>query len=79
MGQRVDEVADEFCTRAADLAIFSADRIDGPGARTEEPRDLIRVQAGGVDDRAGLNCFRLGVLSVANPEPYADRFAAWVE
>ena len=69
VGQRVDEVADQFRARAADLAIFSANRIDGPGARTEAPRDLIRLQAGGVDDRAGFNCFRLGVLCVANPEP----------
>ena len=42
VGKGIDEIADEFGARAANLAIFAADGIDSPGPRAEKAGRLHR-------------------------------------
>ncbi len=74
VGQRIDEGVDERGAGAADFAIFAAHGIDFPGMVAEQGGDFVGVEAGGVDDAAGLDGFALGFLAVADAQFGANGF-----
>ena len=52
--QRIDEPVDPVAPARRELGVFAAARVDRERHAAERPRHVVGVQAGGVDDRAGL-------------------------
>ena len=56
--QRVDQPVDQAAPRRHQLGVLAAARIDAEALAAEHGRDVVGVQAGGVDDRCGRRCAR---------------------
>src|SRR5688572_32747162 len=57
MRQRVHETVDERPFRRHQLRVLAAAGVDGEGLPSEGGRDLVGVQARGVDDNASQDAF----------------------
>ena len=73
LGQRVDKAVDQALRARPQFGVLPADRIDREFLATEHRRQLVRMEAGGVDNRAGGNAFpRRLQLDPAGVRPAAD-------